>query len=57
FQCQTCHKHFNHKGSLKRHMRMHTNTKEYYCKACSKNFVRKDSLIKHRESRTCQLKS
>ena len=34
-------------GNLKRHMRIHTNEKQYECDVCEKRFSRSDTLKSH----------
>ena len=49
FQCDKCHKHFNHKKNLNRHKLNHGKVK-YTCPKCLQSFHRSDLLSRHEKS-------
>ena len=46
-ECDVCEKHFTQSGSLKAHMRIHTNEKPYECDVCDKAFRESGHLKRH----------
>ena len=46
-ECDVCEKCFTQSGSLKRHMRIHTNEKPYECDVCEKCFRQAGTLKDH----------
>jgi len=57
-QCPICKTRFSTKGSLKRHLNIHTGVKPFQCPTCLRRFSRNHDLKKHLNSRTtsCQTK-
>ena len=48
FNCTTCDKNFNAKGTLKKHItRVHEGNNSVYCPSCDKGFSHEDSLKRH----------
>ncbi|XP_022254747.1 zinc finger protein 423-like [Limulus polyphemus] len=47
FKCDFCQRHFKHKRSRDRHVRLHTGDKRYRCKHCKSAFSRSDHLKIH----------
>ena len=46
-ECDVCEKRFIRAGSLKTHMRIHTNERPCECDVCEKRFIRDDHLKRH----------
>ncbi|AWP07988.1 putative zinc finger protein 32-like [Scophthalmus maximus] len=47
YRCSECNKRFSLKGSLQRHIRVHTGEKPFPCTVCGKKFGRKQHLQEH----------
>ncbi|XP_029284282.1 zinc finger protein 271-like [Cottoperca gobio] len=47
FSCSQCGKTFGARGTLNRHVRIHTGEKEFSCSVCKKSFSQKANLQKH----------
>ena len=47
-ECDVCEKHFTQSGSLKAHVRIHTNEKPYECDVCEKRFRHSQGLKYHK---------
>ena len=45
--CDVCEKRFTQAGTLKRHMRIHTNERPYECHVCEKSYRQLSSLKYH----------
>lgn len=45
--CHVCSKTFKKVYNLKRHIKLHTGTKEFVCAVCSYEFIQKSDLIRH----------
>ncbi|XP_070702131.1 zinc finger protein 774-like isoform X2 [Pempheris klunzingeri] len=52
YSCSECHKSFNTKVYLKRHMRCHTAEKPYSCSVCKKHFKWSGDLVTHMRTHT-----
>lgn len=49
--CQVCLKTFTHGFTLKRHMKLHSQSRNtIYCDVCSKSYSCKDSFLRHKKS-------
>ena len=46
YECDVCEKRFTESGSLKTHMRMHTN-EMFECDVCQKRFTQASNLKSH----------
>ena len=46
-ECDVCEKRFTRSGSLKVHMRIHTNERPYECDVCEKRFRQSQHLNEH----------
>jgi len=46
-QCDQCQKSFPLKGTLKLHMKTHTEENPYICDVCSKSYKQEENLEKH----------
>ena len=51
-ECDVCEKHFTQSGSLKAHVRIHTNEKPYECDVCEKRFRHSQGLKYHKRIHT-----
>ena len=51
-ECDVCEKRFTESGSLKYHMRIHTNEKPYECDVCEKRFRASSNLKVHMRTHT-----
>ena len=47
YECRICSKIFTAKQSLKRHLRVHTDTKPYVCHVCAKRFRDPYNQLRH----------
>lgn len=56
--CDVCHKTFDKEKNLKRHKKLHNNTKEYVCPepSCCKSYARSDHLNRHMISHSANSK-
>ncbi|TPX54054.1 hypothetical protein SeMB42_g00444 [Synchytrium endobioticum] len=51
-RCQYCEKAFKKSGDLKRHERIHTNTRPFECELCGRAFIQKSGLTVHMRTHT-----
>ena len=47
FKCDVCDLRFSWKGSLTRHLKMHSEERPFECAVCDKRFILKSSLTAH----------
>ena len=52
YQCQYCHKRFQHPSTLNMHLKKHSDEKPFLCTYCNKNFKRNSSLKIHARTHT-----
>ena len=46
-QCELCGKILSNKKNLKKHLKLHSNVRNYICKICNKSYKRSDHLRRH----------
>ena len=46
-QCELCGKILSNKKNLKKHLKLHSNIRNYICKICNKSYKRSDHLRRH----------
>lgn len=46
-QCQLCGKILSNKKNMKKHLKLHSNIRNYICKICNKSYKRSDHLKRH----------
>ncbi len=46
-QCELCKKILSNKKNLKKHLKLHSNARNYICKICNKSYKRSDHLRRH----------
>ena len=46
-QCELCGKILSNKKNLKKHLKLHSNIRNYICKICNKSYKRSDHLKRH----------
>ena len=52
FSCDVCHKAFNRKDSVEKHMKIHTGEKPFTCEVCNKKIGRNEELRVHMRKHT-----
>ncbi|CAP24159.2 Protein CBR-SRB-3 [Caenorhabditis briggsae] len=50
FKCPECSKTFSYRATLKKHLLIHTNEKNFVCKVCYKAMNRKENMKRHYET-------
>lgn len=50
YPCNACDKAFGRSHDLRRHQRIHTDSKPYACHSCGKRFARNDALTRHQRA-------
>ena len=50
FICDTCGQSFKYARNLRRHLKIHTGTKNFVCETCKKEFMRNADLTRHEKT-------